>query len=90
MENKDAAWLEDLLAFRDGYEFADPAREVMTAFEALRARHNEPAKTANDEANRLFQHGKRHEAYKKYHEIVERYYASPLHRIAKRSLANRR
>jgi predicted esterase len=89
-ENKDAAWLEDFLAFRDKYEFADAAQDVMAAFNALRAKHAEPAQAANNGANQLFQQGKTAEAYKKLQEIFERYYASPLYRIAKRSLANRR
>jgi hypothetical protein len=61
----------------------------MTAFNALRAQHTEPAQAANNEANRLFQEGKADLAYKKYQEIVDRYYASPLYRIAKRALAAR-
>jgi len=89
-ENKDAAWIEDFRTFRDRYEFADAAREVTTSFEALRARHTEPAQAANNEANRLFQQGKRDDAYKKYQEIVDRDYASALYPIAKRALANRR
>jgi pimeloyl-ACP methyl ester carboxylesterase len=88
-ENKDAAWLDDFLTFRDSYEFADAARDIMTAFNALRAQHTEPAQAANNEANRLFQEGKADLAYKKYQEIVDRYYASPLYRIAKRALAAR-
>ena len=89
-ENKDAAWLDDFLTFRDSYEFADAARDIMTAFNALRMHFTEPARrAANNEANRLFLEGKADLAYKKYQEIVDRYYASPLYRIAKRALAAR-
>jgi predicted esterase len=85
------AWIDDFLAFRDEFEFAKPAREVMAAFAELRKRHEGPAKTAFLEANQLFrQAGKQDEGYKKYQQIVDSYYAAPVYRIVKRSLNERK
>jgi predicted esterase len=89
-EAKDGAWIDGFLAFRDDFEFADEAREVTAAFADLRSRHEEPAKTAFNEARQLFQQGKRDEGFAKYQTIVESYYASPLYRNAKRWLEERR
>jgi predicted esterase len=89
-ENKDGAWADDYLAYRDRFEFADGAREVVSAFNALRAEHTGPAKAAFGEARKAFQQGKQDEGYAKYQEIVDKYYASPLYRTVKRWLAERR
>jgi predicted esterase len=88
--NKDGSWVEDFLAYRDEFEFADGARAVMSAFEKLRARHQEPAKTALGEARAAFQQGRGDDGYAKYREIVEKYYAAPSYRNVKRWLAERR
>jgi hypothetical protein len=32
-------WIDDFLAYRDDFEFAPASREVMQAFEAVRAEH---------------------------------------------------
>ena len=87
---KDGSWIDGFLAFRDDFEFADAAQDVMAAFGALRASHLEPAKKAFGEARQLFQQGKQDEGYKKYREIVEKYYASPLYRNVKRWLEERK
>jgi predicted esterase len=86
---KDGAWIDGFLAYRDDFEFADEAQKVTAAFAELRSRHQEPAKTAFNEARQLFQQGKRNEGYSKYQTIVDSYYASPLYRNVKRSLAER-
>ena len=83
-------WIDDFLAYRDAFEFADGAREVMAAFDRLRREHEAPAKAAFDAARQAFQQGRRDEGYAKYQEIVDKDYASPLYRIVKRSLAERR
>jgi len=87
---KDGSWIEGFLTYRDDFEFADDARDVMAAFAALRSRHEGPAKAAFNEARQLFQQGKREEGFAKYQTIVDSYYASPLYRTVKRSLAERR
>jgi len=87
---KDGSWIDGFLAFRDDFEFADAAHEVMAAFAELRARHDGPAKNAFAEARRLFQQGKQDEGYAKYREIVQSYYASPLYRTVKRWLEERK
>jgi predicted esterase len=87
---KDGSWIDGFLAFRDDFEFADSAHEVMTAFAELRTRHKDLAQKAFSEARQAFQQGKQDEGYGKYREIVEKYYASPLYRNVKRWLEERK
>jgi predicted esterase len=87
---KDSSWIDDFLSFRDDFEFAGVAHEVMATFTELRARHQDPAKKAFDEARQLFQQGKQDEGYAKYREIIEKYYASPVYRNVKRWLEDRK
>jgi predicted esterase len=89
-EAKDGSWIDGFLAFRDDFEFADAAQDVMATFGALRASQLDPAKKAFGEARQSFQQGKQYEGYAKYREIVEKYYASPLYRSVKRWLAERK
>ena len=85
-----AGWIDEFLAFRDDFEFADAAREAMAAFAMLRAVHEIRAKTLYDEAGLAFRQGRRDEGYSKYREIVDKYFASTLYREAKRDLADRK
>jgi predicted esterase len=86
-ESKDNAWIDDFLAFRDDFEFAPAAHDVMEAFNALRAKHQEPGRKALEEANVAFREGNRDAGYARYREIVEQHYASAVYRNAKRWLA---
>ena len=83
-------WIDGFLTYRDDFEFAPPAREVMHAFSTLRAAHEGPAKKAIDDARAGFQQGKRDEGYAKYREIVENHFAAASYRNAKRWLAERK
>jgi predicted esterase len=87
---KDGSWIDNFLAFRDEFEFADSAHEVMAAFAELRVHHKDLAQKAFTEAREAFQQGKQDEGYGKYREIVEKYYASPLYRNVKRWLEERK
>jgi predicted esterase len=89
-EAKDGSWIEGFLAFRDEFEFAPAAREVMAAFAELRKSHDSPAQKAFGEARGLFQQGKQDEGYAKYKEIVDKDYASSQYRIVKRWLDERK
>jgi predicted esterase len=89
-EDKDGSWVDGFLAYRDAFEFADAAREVMAAFQALRGRHEGPARNAFNEARAAFRRGQRDEGYARYQEIVDRDYASSLYRTVKRWLAERK
>ena len=89
-EAKDGSWIDGFLAFRDDFEFAQPAQRVMAAFAELRKTQDAAAQKAFGEARQLFQQGKQDEGYAKYKEIVQKYYASPLYRIVKRSLDERK
>jgi hypothetical protein len=83
-------WIDAFLDFRDQFEFADASREVMDAFQALRAQHEEPAKKAFGEARAAFQQGRAADAYAKYQEIVDKDYASSFYRSVKRTLSERK
>jgi hypothetical protein len=87
---KDGSWIDGFLDFRDQFEFAPRARQVMAAFAELRKSHEEPAKKAFNEASQFFRQGQQNEGYAKYKEIVEKDYASSKYRIVKRSLDDRK
>ena len=87
---KGSDWVDGFLAFRDDFAFADAAGEAMSAFDALRARHDEPARKLMGEARGLFQQGKRDEGYAKVKEVVDKYYASSSYRLARQWLAERK
>jgi predicted esterase len=88
--DKDNAWVDDFLAFRDEFEFADAASGAMAAFNALRARHTPPAQKAMGEARGFFQQGRREDGYAKAREVVAKYYASPSYRLARKWAAEQK
>jgi predicted esterase len=83
-------WIDDFLAYRDDFEFAPAAADVMRAFAALRAEHEGSARTAVDEARAAFQHGRRDDGYAKYRQVVDEHYAASSYRNVKRWLAERK
>lgn len=87
---KDNAWVDKFLAFRDDFEYADAAKAAMAAFNTLRAKHDAPARKAMGEARGLFNQGRRDEGYAKVKEVVEKDYASSSYRLAKKWLAERK
>ena len=89
-KNADGSWVDGFLAYRDEFEFADGAREVMDAFESLRKQHEPPARKAFGEARAAFQRGEQDQGYAKYREIMEKDYASPLYRNIKDQLKSRK
>jgi hypothetical protein len=89
-QSKDGSWIDGFLAFRDDFEFAEPAQKVMAAFAELRKAQDPPAKEAFGQARQLFQQGNQNGGYDKYEEIVKKYYASSLYQIVKRSLDERK
>lgn len=86
----DGAWIDDFLAFRDKFEFADAAREPMAKFATLRAEHEGPAKKLFGEARGLFNKGQRDAGWKKYEELVATCWASSWYPRVKGWLANRK
>jgi predicted esterase len=88
--NRDKSWVDSFLAFRDDFEFADAATDAMAAFNELRAQHEKPAAELMGEARGNFQRGQRADGYAKAQEVVDKYYASPSYRLAKKWLAERR
>jgi predicted esterase len=89
-KNADGSWVDGFLAYRDEFEFADAARKVMDAFEALRKQHEPLAEKAFGEALTAFRQGKRDEGYAKYQEIVDKDYASSRYRSIKEQLKSRK
>jgi len=87
---KDNSWVDGFLAFRDEFEFADAAAEAMAAFNDLRDRHEQPATGLMGEARGLFQQGRRDDGFAKAKEVVDKYYASPSYRLARKWLAERK
>jgi predicted esterase len=88
--DKDNSWVDGFLAFRDEFEYAEAASGAMAAFNALRAKHDPPAKKAMGEARGSFNQGRRDEGYAKAKEVVDRYHASSSYRLARRWLAERK
>jgi hypothetical protein len=82
-------WIDPFLAYRDDFEFAPAAREVMEAFVKLRAEHEKPANKLFNEARAAFQQNNKDAGYAKYQEIVDKYFASSSYRNVKRWLAER-
>jgi hypothetical protein len=83
-------WIDAFLAYRDDFEFAPAASEVMKKFATVRTEHEAPAEKAMDEANAAFQNGKRDDGYARYQEIVDNYFAASPYRNVKRWLAARK
>ncbi len=83
-------WIDEFLAYRDDFEFAPAAREVMQEFNALRAQHDDSAQKLINEARAAFRMGKRDAGYDKYEEIVRFYYAASSYRNVNRWLSNRK
>ena len=71
-------------------EFAPAAREVMEAFNALRAQQEKSAQKAMNDARAAFQQNNNDAAYGKYQEVVEKYFAASSYRNAKHWLAERK
>jgi predicted esterase len=87
---KDNSWVDGFLTYRDDFEFAPAAKEVMDAFNALRARQDPPSQKAMNQARAAFQQGQRDDGYAKYKEIVDKYPAATSYRNVKRWLAERK
>jgi predicted esterase len=89
-QSKDGKWIDDFLAYREKFEFADASRDVMAEFEKLRAKQQPIADKALNESNTAFQQGRQDEGYKKLQQIVDEAYASSRYRLAKQRLAARK
>ena len=88
--NKSNVWVDNFLAFRDEYEYADAASAAMAAFDKLRAEHDKPAAKLMGEARQAFNQGKRDEGYAKAKEVVAKYYASSSYRLARKWAAEQK
>lgn len=86
----DGAWVDGFLAYRDQYEFAPAAGEVMAAFGALRARHEPESKRLMSEARGAFQKGDQEQGYKLYQEIIDKFHATSHYRDLKAQLESRK
>jgi predicted esterase len=88
--NKDGSWVDDFLAFREEYEYADAASAAMEAFAKLREEQDPLASKAMGEARQAFNQGRRPEGYAKAKEIAAKYYASTSYRLARKWAAEQR
>ena len=88
-ENKNGNWIDGFIEFRETWEFAPSAKEVMKKFDALRAEHDQNGDKIYDEAKELFEKDDKDAAYQKCERIVSKYYASKRYRYAKKKLAER-
>jgi predicted esterase len=79
-------WIKPFLDYRDDFEFAPGAHDVMQAFAKLRAEHEGPAMKLRAEAETALRRGNRDKFYEKYLEIFERYYAATMFRDVNREL----
>ncbi|MCK5940663.1 MAG: hypothetical protein KAI24_01740 [Planctomycetes bacterium] len=89
-EPGDGSWIDDFLAWRADYEFADCAQPLMAAFARLRAQHEGPADKLMGEARGLFNQGQRDAGWKKYEELVATCWASSSYASVKGWLKNRK
>jgi len=83
------SWVADFLKFREGFEFTADGTKVVAAYLKLRESHEKKAEELFWEARGLFQEDRNDEAYRKYEEIVSKYYASSWYRYAKKGLQDR-
>ena len=88
--NRNGTWVDGFLAFRDQFEFAEGARPVMAAFEALRKKQEPDAQRLFNEANVQFRQGNQAGGYAKYQELLEKDYASSRYRNVKEQLKARK
>jgi predicted esterase len=83
-------WIDDFLAFRDDFAATNAASEVMKAFDALRAQHEEPAKAAVNQARQSFQKGQASQGWAKYQEVIDKDFAASNYRMVKRWLRDKK
>src|SRR5262249_13931375 len=67
-------WIDGFLEYRDKFQYADAAREVMEAFQTLRAEQEPQAQKAFAEARTAFQQGRSADGRAKNQEIVDKYF----------------
>ena len=87
--NENGDWAEEFYDFRNQFEFAPCAEELMQMFDELRKLHQEPADKMYSEARKLFRQNKSDEGWAKYGEIVDKYYASNHYLKIKKWIADR-
>ncbi len=87
--NTDGAWVDDFLEFRAQFEFTEVARPVMKAYNELRLQHQPKADEMYKQSRVDLRARRRDDAYSKYQEVVDKYYASSRYATMKRWLAER-
>ncbi len=89
-EAKGNAWVAAFFKYRAQFEFAEGARGVMEAYRGLRVQHEKAAEELWNAARQEFQAKNTEEGYRKYEEIVKKYFGSSWYRYARRALDDRR
>ena len=90
MSKGDDSWVREFWAMRADFAFTDAAKPLMDAYAKLRGDHEKPAEGLFWGARGDFQKSDKAAGYKKYEEIVAKYYASSWYFYAKRSLEKRK
>lgn len=80
------AWIDEFLEFRSQYGLADASRSILKLYGALRVKHIKPGGKLVEKARTALAQGRRDEARPHLEEIVEKYFASPWYRWARREL----
>lgn len=88
--NADGSWVDDFLTFRTQFGFSDSARPVMAAYGKLRTQHQPKADLLYQQSRSDLRAKKRDDAYQKYQEVVDKYYASSRYFTMKRWIVERR
>jgi len=78
--NKNGKWVDDFLAFRELYAFADASGDCMKAYQKLRDEQAKPANELFYAARNERDQGKKKEMWK---QLVEEYYASKWYPLVK-------
>jgi pimeloyl-ACP methyl ester carboxylesterase len=86
---KDDSWVPQFTRFRQDFEFTEAASAVMQAYRDLREQHEKPARELWNAARKDFSEKNPDEGYKKYQQIVSKYFASSWYRYAKSALDSR-
>jgi predicted esterase len=83
-------WVKEFWTFREQFGLTDAARPLMEAYAKLREAHQKPAEDLFWAARGDFQKGDKAAGYKKYEEIVAKYFGSKWYFYAKRGLDARK
>lgn len=89
-QNETGAWVDDFLEFQVSFGLLDESSEVLESYDQLRSEHQPKADALYKQSKADYQAGRIDEAYAKYQEVVDSYYASSWYRKMKGWLERRK